>query len=88
MDFARRTVLAWLGGALISGTFSRRGAAQTFPARPTDVLADPAVRNRFDELGLEIFPRDQQTAGKLREMVEADAKKWWPIIRELRIKPE
>ena len=51
-------------------------------------LGDPAVRNRFDELGLEIFPREQQTADKLREMVEADAKKWWPIIEELRIKPE
>jgi tripartite-type tricarboxylate transporter receptor subunit TctC len=53
-----------------------------------DALAEPAVRNRFDELGFEIFPREQQTADKLREMVEADAKKWWPIIEELRIKPE
>jgi hypothetical protein len=56
--------------------------------RTTEALADPAVRNRFDELGFEIYPREQQTADKLREMVEADAKKWWPIIEELRIKPE
>jgi hypothetical protein len=38
------------------------------------------VRNRFVELGFEIFPRDQQTPGKLGEMVQADAKKWWPFV--------
>jgi tripartite-type tricarboxylate transporter receptor subunit TctC len=74
------------------GLFAPRGTPRDIIEKlnlaTTDALADPAVRNRFDELGFEIFPRDQQTAGKLREMVEADAKKWWPIIRELRIKAE
>jgi tripartite-type tricarboxylate transporter receptor subunit TctC len=74
------------------GLFAPRGTPRDIIEKlnlaTTDALADPAVRNRFDELGFEIFPRDQQTAGKLREMVEADAKKWWPIIRGLRIKAE
>jgi tripartite-type tricarboxylate transporter receptor subunit TctC len=74
------------------GLFAPRGTPRDIIEKlnlaTTDALADPAVRNRFDELGFEIFPRDQQTAGKLREMVEADAKKWWPIIKELRIKAE
>lgn len=74
------------------GLFAPRGTPpdiiEKLNLATTDALADPAVRNRFDELGLEIFPRDQQTASKLREMVEADAKKWWPIIKELRIKAE
>lgn len=74
------------------GLFAPRGTPrdiiEKLNSATTDALADPSVRNRFDELGLEIYPREQQTADKLREMVEADAKKWWPIIEELRIKPE
>jgi tripartite-type tricarboxylate transporter receptor subunit TctC len=74
------------------GLFAPRGTPRDIIEKlnlaTVDALGDPAVRNRFDELGFEVFPREQQTADKLREMVEADAKKWWPIIEELRIKPE
>jgi tripartite-type tricarboxylate transporter receptor subunit TctC len=74
------------------GLFAPRGTPREVIARlnlaTTDALADPTVRNRFVELGFEIFPRDQQTPGKLGEMVQADAKKWWPIMKELRIKAE
>jgi len=74
------------------GLFAPRGTPSEAIARlnlaTTDALADPTVRNRFVELGFEIFPRDQQTPGKLGEMVQADAKKWWPIMKELRIKAE
>ena len=74
------------------GLFAPRGTPREVIARlnlaTTDALADPTVRNRFVELGFEIFPRDQQTPGKLGEMVQADANKWWPIMKELRIKAE
>jgi tripartite-type tricarboxylate transporter receptor subunit TctC len=74
------------------GLFAPRGTPRDIIEKlnlaTVEALGDPAVRNRFDELGFEIFPREQQTADKLRQMVEADAKKWWPIIEELRIKPE
>jgi hypothetical protein len=53
-----------------------------------EALADPAVRSRLIELGLQIFPRDQQTPEALGALVKADAEKWWPIIKELEIKAE
>ena len=51
-------------------------------------LADPAVRSRLADLGMEIFPREQQTPKALGALQRADAEKWWPIIKELGIKAE
>jgi tripartite-type tricarboxylate transporter receptor subunit TctC len=53
-----------------------------------EALADPAVSSRLADLGLEIFPREQQTPEALGALVKADAEKWWPIIKELGIKAE
>jgi hypothetical protein len=53
-----------------------------------DALADPAVRSRIVEPGINIFPRDQQTPEALGALVKASAEKWWPIIKELGIKAE
>jgi hypothetical protein len=36
----------------------------------------------------EIFPPDQQTPEALRTLQKAEIDKWWPIIKELGIKPE
>jgi tripartite-type tricarboxylate transporter receptor subunit TctC len=57
-------------------------------AATVEALADPAVRSRFTALGLEIFPRGQQTPEALDALVKADARKWWPIIRESGIRVE
>jgi tripartite-type tricarboxylate transporter receptor subunit TctC len=51
-------------------------------------LADPAVRSRLGDLGMEIFPRQRQTSEALAALVKADADKWWPIIKEAGIKAE
>jgi tripartite-type tricarboxylate transporter receptor subunit TctC len=51
-------------------------------------LADQAVRSRLVELGLEVFPREQQTPEALGALVKADTEKWWPIIKEFGIKAE
>jgi len=51
-------------------------------------LADPAMRFRFADLGLEIFPRERQTPEALDALVKADAEKWWPLIKEFGIKAE
>ena len=51
-------------------------------------MADPAVRSRLADLGQEIFPPEQQTPEALGALVKVDAEKWWPIIKELGIKPE
>jgi tripartite-type tricarboxylate transporter receptor subunit TctC len=57
-------------------------------AAVVDALADPAVRQRLAELGLEIFPRDQQTPDALGAYQKAEIDKWWPIIKAAGIKAE
>jgi len=51
-------------------------------------LADPIVRNRLTDLGLEIFPREQQTPEALAAFQKAEIEKWWPIIKAANIKVE
>jgi tripartite-type tricarboxylate transporter receptor subunit TctC len=51
-------------------------------------LADPEVRPRLVDLGMEISPRVQQTPEALGAMVKADSQKWWPIIKAAGIKGE
>jgi tripartite-type tricarboxylate transporter receptor subunit TctC len=57
-------------------------------AAAVEALADPAARSRLSDIGFEIFPRGQQTPEALGALQRADAEKWWPIIKELGIKPE
>jgi tripartite-type tricarboxylate transporter receptor subunit TctC len=49
-------------------------------------LADPAVRSRLIDLGMEIFSRERQTPEALGALQKADAKIWWPVIKELGIR--
>jgi tripartite-type tricarboxylate transporter receptor subunit TctC len=53
-----------------------------------DALAEPRVRARLIALGLEIFPREQQTPEGLRALQKAEIEKWWPIIKAANIKGE
>jgi tripartite-type tricarboxylate transporter receptor subunit TctC len=74
------------------GFFAPKGTPMDIVGRlnaaTVEALADPAVQSRFAALGLEIFPRDQQTPEALDALVRADARKWWPIIRESGIRAE
>jgi tripartite-type tricarboxylate transporter receptor subunit TctC len=54
----------------------------------TQALADPAVRARFAELGLDVATREQQTPDGLAAFHKAEVEKWWPIIRAAGIKVE
>jgi tripartite-type tricarboxylate transporter receptor subunit TctC len=52
------------------------------------VLADPSTRKRFQDLGIEISPREQQTAEALRAFQKAEMERWWPIIKASNLKTE
>jgi tripartite-type tricarboxylate transporter receptor subunit TctC len=69
--------------------FAPKGTAKDIVGRlnsaAVEALADSAVRSRLADLGMDIYPREQQTSEALGAMVKADAEKWWPIIKELGI---
>jgi tripartite-type tricarboxylate transporter receptor subunit TctC len=51
-------------------------------------LADPAVRSRFTELGLDMASREQQTPEGLAAFHKTEIEKWWPIIKAADIKAQ
>src|SRR5712664_1781718 len=57
-------------------------------ATMVQVLADPAVKERFAELGIEITPLAQQSPEALRAFQKAETERWWPIIRASNLKAE
>jgi len=58
----------------------------TLNATMVQVLANPAVKQRFEELGIEITPLQQQSPEALRAYQKAEAERWWPIIKASNIK--
>jgi tripartite-type tricarboxylate transporter receptor subunit TctC len=57
-------------------------------ATMTQVLADPKVKQRFEELGIQITPLQQQSPDALRSFQKAETERWWPIIKASGIKAE
>ena len=51
-------------------------------------LADPTIRLRLIDLGVEIPSRDQLTPEGFAAIQKADVEQWWPIINAANIKPE
>jgi tripartite-type tricarboxylate transporter receptor subunit TctC len=77
-------ISVWYGVWVPKGT--PKDAIAKLNAAIVDALADPAVRNRLTDLGLEIPPRDQQTPQALGALQKAEIAEWWPIIRAANIK--
>ena len=84
-----------LPGLYISGWFglyAPKGTPQGVIAKLNDAmveaLADPMVRARFAELGLDIAARGEQTPAGLAAFQQAEIEKWWPIIKAAGIRGE
>jgi tripartite-type tricarboxylate transporter receptor subunit TctC len=65
-----------------------REAIAKLNAAMVEALADPAVRARFADLGLDVASREQQTPEGLAAFHKAEIEKWWPIIKAAGIKSE
>ena len=57
-------------------------------ATMVQILADPPVKARFDDLGIQITPLAQQSPESLRAYQKAETERWWPIIKASGIKVE
>jgi tripartite-type tricarboxylate transporter receptor subunit TctC len=78
--------LSWSGWY---GLFAPRGTPKDvidkLNAATVDALADPAVRSRLVDLGMGLFPPEQQTPDALGTLMNAAAEKWWQLIKEFGI---
>jgi tripartite-type tricarboxylate transporter receptor subunit TctC len=72
------------------GLWMPKGASKDVIAKlnatMTQLLFDPQVRQRFDELGIQISAIDQQAPDALRALQKSEAARWWPIIKASGIK--
>ena len=57
-------------------------------AATVQALADPQVKARFAQLGLDVAAREQQTPQGLAAFQNAEMDKWWPIIKAAGIRGE
>lgn len=76
----------WFGFFAPKGT--PKDAVAKLNAAMVEALADPAIRARFADLGLDIASREQQTPEGLAAFQKADIEKWWPVIKAAGIKIE
>jgi tripartite-type tricarboxylate transporter receptor subunit TctC len=53
-----------------------------------ETLADPAIRARLAELGLDVAAPEQQTPQGIAQFYKAEVDKWWPILKAANIKGE
>jgi len=74
------------------GFFAPKGTPRDIIAKlngaMVEALADPAVRARFAELGIDVAAREQQTPAGLATFYKAEVEKWWPIIKAADIKAQ
>ena len=88
----RRTRQAYRDFTTPSGWVFGRPKAHPKPPCPrsmrlsTGALANPTVRSRLQDLGHELYPREQQTPKALAELQKSEVAKWWPIVKAAGIK--
>jgi tripartite-type tricarboxylate transporter receptor subunit TctC len=76
----------WHGLWLAKGT--PRPVVMRLNGAVVETLADPAIRQRFAELGQEIPPREQQTPEALFAHHKSEIDKWFPMIKASGLKAD
>ncbi len=57
-------------------------------AAAVDAMSDPAVRKKFEDLGLQMPPKDKLSPDALGAWQKAEIGKWWPMIKAANVKVE
>jgi tripartite-type tricarboxylate transporter receptor subunit TctC len=57
-------------------------------ATMVQILFDPRAKQRFEDLGIQITPVDQQSPEALRAYQKAEMARWWPVIKASNLKGE
>src|SRR6476620_9489439 len=82
MEVASRDSLCRDGSGSSRPKAHRRTSSPKLNGAMVEALADPAVRKRFADLGLDVAPREpEQTPEGLATFQKAEIEKWWPIIK-------
>jgi len=76
----------WFGFFAPKGTPNE--AIAKLNAAMMDALADPAVRARFSELGLDVASREQQAPEGLAAFQKSEIEKWTPMLKAAGIKAQ
>jgi tripartite-type tricarboxylate transporter receptor subunit TctC len=86
MGLSAMSYSGWFG--LFAPKRTPREIITKLNAAAVEALADPAVRARLIDFGLDILPHERHTPEALAAMQKADAEKFWPLIKEFGIKGE
>jgi tripartite-type tricarboxylate transporter receptor subunit TctC len=77
---------------LWSGLWVPKGTPKEIVARlnnaAVDALNDPAVRKKFEDLGLQMPPAEKLSPEALGAWQKAEIGKWWPMIKAADVKVE
>jgi tripartite-type tricarboxylate transporter receptor subunit TctC len=75
---------------LWSGMWVPKGTSKDIIAKlnaaAVEAMNDPAVRKQFENLGLQMPPKDKLTPEALGEWQKAEIAKWWPIIKAANVR--
>jgi tripartite-type tricarboxylate transporter receptor subunit TctC len=77
---------------LWSGLWAPKGTPKDVVSKLNDAVVDamndPAVRKKFEEMGLQMPPKDQLSPEALGAWQQAEIAKWWPMIKAANVKVE
>ena len=77
---------------LWSGLWVPKGTPKEIVAKlnaaAVEAMNDPAVRKKFEDLGLQMPPKDKLSPEALGAWQKAEIAKWWPMIKAANVKVE